>query len=143
MLNVEWRGRRALSSLNNEHSTFKHSILLVQPLRHVSAEVELSAAPAICPAHVRDRDEERCRKAIECADLACEECRLAAEAHRPDARLIRFVNDALFDLGEHGIGIGVVEQAEKLLLRKAVACAAVAADADAEDAWSAALALSL
>src|SRR6202011_3975818 len=44
---------------------------------------------------------------------------------------------------ENGIRIGVVEQAEELFLRESVAGAAVAADADAEDARAASLALGL
>src|ERR1041385_1183344 len=62
---------------------------LIQPLGCVPLQVEIHAAAAVRPAHVRDRHEERRRQPIELADLAREKRRVAAEAHRTDARLVR------------------------------------------------------
>src|SRR6202022_3229180 len=82
-------------------------------------------------------------QAIEFADLAGEKGRVAAEAHRPDARLIRFVDDALLEPGEERIFVRVVEQSEQLRFRVLVAGRAIATHADAEDSGAAALSLGL
>src|SRR5205814_10313015 len=66
-----------------------------------------------------------------------------AEAHRTDAGLVRFLDDALLERGELRVLVRVVEEAQELFLGAAVAAAAVAADADAEDAGTAALTLGL
>src|SRR2546430_8652593 len=115
----------------------------VQPLGCVPLQVEVHAAPAIRPAHVSDRHEKRRRQPIELADLARQERGVAAEAHRTDAGLVRFLDDALLERGELRVLVRVVEEAQELLLGAAVAAAAVAADADAEDAGAAALSLGL
>src|SRR5688572_19462671 len=91
----------------------------VQPVGHVAVEIEVRATAAIRPAHVRDRDEERRRQSIERADLAGEESRLSAEAHRADAGLIRFLDDAPFEIRKDRIGIRVVEHPQELFFRLA------------------------
>ena len=67
----------------------------------------------------------------------------AAEAHRADADAIGFLHDLGFELGQLRHGIRVVESAEQLAFGKVVAVRAIAADADAERAGRAALALRL
>src|SRR3954453_10821245 len=115
----------------------------IQPLRHAAMHIELRTPPPICPAHVRDRHEERCRQTIELADLAGQQRGLAAESHRADTGLIRLLDHARFQVGEDGIRIRVIEHAQELFLCETVAGAAVAADADAEDSGAAALTLRL
>src|SRR6266540_4724824 len=115
----------------------------VQPLGCVALQVEVHAAPAIRPAHVGDRDEERRRQAIERADLAGQQRGVAAEAHRADAGLVRLLHDALLERAELRVVVRVVEEPQELFLGAGVAAAAVAADADAEDAGAAALSLRL
>src|ERR1043166_2947486 len=92
----------------------------VQPLGCVALEIEVHAAPAVRPAHVRNRHEERRRQAIELADLARQQRRLAAEAHRPDARLVGLLHDALLERGELRIVVRVVEEPQELLLGEGV-----------------------
>src|SRR5437763_635347 len=115
----------------------------VQPFAHLAVRVEIRTAAAIRPAHVRDADEVRRRQPVLRADLARQQSRVAAESHRADAALIRFVDNARFERGELRVVIRVVELAQELLLREVVAGGAVAADADAEDSGAAALALGL
>src|ERR1043165_2787405 len=114
---------------------------LRQPPGWLPLQVEIHAAAAVRPAHVRDRHEERRRQPIELADLARQERRVAAEAHRTDARLVRFLDDALLERGELRVLVRVVEEAQELFFREAISAAAVTADADAEDAGAAALSL--
>ena len=104
---------------------------------------ERRALAAIGPAHVADADEEGGGKAIGGADLYAEQGGLSAEAHRPDAEFVGSVEDVALEFGEFLGGVGIVERAEKLLLGEFVACGAVTADADAEDAGAAAFALRL
>jgi hypothetical protein len=130
-----------LTAPDIEPTTDNGQPVSVQPLLHVALQVERCSATPERPAHVCDRDEERRRQAIELADLAREQRGLAAEPHRSDARLIRFLDDARFERSQLGIGIRIVHRAQELFLRFAVSRAAIAADADAEDAGTAALAL--
>src|SRR3954469_13352267 len=67
----------------------------VQPLSGAARSIEMSTASAIRPAHVCDRDKERCWKAILFADLARKQRRLAAESHLADAGLVCFVSHAI------------------------------------------------
>src|SRR4051794_11468166 len=135
-----WRVRIVASSIGVVSFTRAISI---QPLRHAAVHIELRAPAAIRPAHVCDRDEERCWQAIELADFAGQQRGLAAESHRSDAGLIRLLHHARFQVGEDGIRIRVIEHAQELFLREGVPGAAVAADADAEDSRTAALTLRL
>src|SRR3954449_7803686 len=122
-----WRVRIVASSIGVVSFTRAISI---QPLRDAAMHIELRTPPPIRPAHVRNRHEERRRQSIELADLAGQQRGLAAESHRADAGLIRFLDHALFDLGENGIGIDVVEYPEQLFFGEPIAGAAVAADAN-------------
>ena len=95
------------------------------------------------PAHVADADKEGCGQAVRRADLHPQQRRLAAEAHGPDAQFVRRLEDVLFQVVQHGIRVAVFDRAEELLLAEFVARGAVTADAHAEDARAAALALRL
>src|SRR5262249_21953250 len=121
----------------------RHPFSSIKPFRRPTVFAYVHAPPPECPAHVGDGDEERRGEAIDLADLAAEERGLPAEAHRTDAGLIGFLQEASLERGELGIGIGVLHGAEELLFRVGVAGGAVAADANAENAGAAALSLGL
>lgn len=95
------------------------------------------------PAHVADADEVAGRQAVEHADLAAEEGRLAAETHRADAEAVGRFHDVFFQTREGWHAVPVVEMTEELLLGVQIAGRAVAADANPEDAGAAAFALRL
>src|SRR4051794_25187756 len=57
--------------------------------------VQRHPSPPKRPTHIRDRDEERRRQAIELANLAGEQGGLAAESHGADAGLIGLLDHAL------------------------------------------------
>src|SRR5205085_4047057 len=88
----------------------------VQPFAHLAVGVEIRAAAAIGPAHVRDAYEVRRRQPVLRADLAREQRRVAAESHRADAALIRFLDDPRFERGELRVVVDVIELAQELLL---------------------------
>jgi len=66
-----------------------------------------------------------------------------AEAHRANAKLVRFFHDFRFEFRERRVGIHVVERSKQLFLRQLVAMGTVAANADANGARRAALPLRL
>jgi len=68
---------------------------------------------------------------------------LAAEAHRADVEVVDRRHDRGFDLREPRIRIHVVQRSEQLFFCVRVARRAIAADADADRARGAALALRL
>ena len=105
--------------------------------------VEHHAQAAERPAIVGDGDEKARGQAIGGGDLTADERRFSAKAHRAHADLVGFLHDFGFELGERGIGVRVVERTEELLLGDRVAVRAVAADAHADGARRAALALRL
>ena len=115
----------------------RYSQLLDRARRASSTHAEAAERPAV----VGDRHEEARRQAVERADLAADERHLAAEAHRADVERVDRAHDRRFELGQPRIRIHVVERAEQLLLRVQVAGRAIAADADADGARAAALAL--
>src|SRR5438270_13854914 len=141
MSNVECRMKTVFlhSTFFIRHSTFKSSS--IKPVSYIPARVDVRSPPPVRPAHVRDTDEVRRREAVLRADLAGEERGVAAESHRSDAALVRLADDAFLEVAQQRIGVRVVELAEELFLRVRIAGSAVAADADAEDAGAAALAL--
>ena len=95
------------------------------------------------PAHVADTHEIRRRHPVGRADFNAEQRRFSTKPHRADAQLIGCFKDVLLKFVQFGIGIGIVEFAEKLALRKLVAGRPVATDAHSEYAWAAAPALRL
>src|SRR4029078_12584734 len=68
---------------------------------------------------------------------------MSAEPHRADAGLIGLLDDALLEVREDRIVIGVIEHPQQLLFRESVAGAAISSDAATEDAGAAALPLCL
>ena len=118
--------------------------IAIQPVGDCAGRrVEAHAQPAKRPAFVRHRNEEARRQTIRRHDLAADEGRFPAEAHRADAQLVGLFHDFRFELRERRVGIHVVERAEQLSLCQIVAVRAVAADADADGARRAALPLRL
>ncbi len=109
----------------------------------LAAFAEHAAVAPEGPAHVGHRHEERGRQAVAVGDLDAQQGGRAAEAHGPDAQAVALGHDLLLELGQARIAVAVVQLAEELLLRSHVARAAVAADAHAQDARPAALALGL
>ncbi len=119
-------------------------IVAVLPLRDRAGRgVDDDAQAPERPAVVRDRHEETGGQAVQRADLAADERRLALEAHRADAERVDGAHDVRFELGQHGLGVHVVERPEQLRLGVRVSRRAVAADADADGAGAASLALGL
>ena len=116
--------------------------IAIEPARdRAGRRIEHHAEAAERPAVVRDRDEEARRQPVERADLAADERHLAAEAHRADLEVVHRRHDRRFELRQPRIRIDIVERAEQLLLGVRVAGRAIAADADADGARAAALAL--
>ena len=93
------------------------------------------------PAHVADAHVKGRGQAVELANFAAQKGCFATESHGADAGLIRFFDDAIFQLGEQLIGVAVIEGAQQLMLTFGVTRSAIAADAHAEDTWPTALAL--
>src|ERR1051325_124138 len=135
--------RQSFGGVEDLRVIFTWLIRSIQPVRNLSLQIEVRAAAAERPAHVGDGDEEGSRKAIELADLAAEKGRFSAEAHRSDSRLIRLLDDARFEPRELLIIVDVVHRPQQLFFRERVTGAAVAADANAENAGAAALSLRL
>ena len=116
---------------------------LVQPFDHVALGVEDDAAPAIGPAHVCHRHEERRGQPIARSDLAGADRQLAAKAHGADVEPVGLVEDACFEGSQLRHRVDVVQFAEQLSLGGLVAGGPIAADAHAEEAGPATLALRL
>ena len=116
--------------------------IAVQPLPDGAARrVDDNAQAPERPAVVGHRHEEARREPVDRPDLAPDERHVAAKAHRPDAELVHRAHDRGFELGKLRIRVHIVERAEQLLLGERVAAGPVAADAHADGARRAALAL--
>ncbi len=92
---------------------------------------------------LRWRRVRRRRQAVDGANLAAEQRRAAAEAHRADAELVGGADDLFLQRGQFRVFVAVIEQPQELFFRVGVTGGAVAAYADAEHAGTAALALGL
>jgi len=76
-------------------------------------------------------------------DEGVEDRRVPAESHGADTEFVAFPEQPLFELGQFGDGVGVLERSQQLALRVFEGRHAVAADAHPENARCAALALGL
>src|SRR4030095_903205 len=105
--------------------------------------VERDAQTPERPAVVSHRDEEAGGQAIEYADLAADQRRVSAEAHRADAERVGRLHDVIFEFRQLRMRVGVVERAEKLFFRVLVTGRAGGGDTDADGSRAAPLPLSL
>src|ERR1035437_7838255 len=125
------------------HDSITPFHLSVKPFLDLAVRVERHALAAIRPAHVADADKIGCGQAIEHADFGAQQGGLAAKTHWSNTELIRRLDDVALQLVALGVWVAIIESAQELLLRILIAGGSVAADADAENAWPAALALGL
>ncbi len=112
-------------------------------LDRAGRRVEHDAKTTEGPAVVGDGDEEARGQPVQRAHLAPDQRHLAAEPHRPNLECVHRRHDRGFELGQPRIRIHIVERSKQLFLRVRVAGRAVAADADADRAGTAALPLRL
>ena len=99
-----------------------------------------------CAQHMYDTDTKydagkRCMPVI--LDFHAQQRRLAAKTHRADAHLIGFVGEAVFQLGQFGIGVGVFHLAEEHFLRSIVRRTTITPDGYTQHAGRTALSLRL
>ena len=145
----QWRGQIHFASGERKSGAARHALdgprrIAVQPFGDGAARcVESHAQAAESPAFIRDGNEKARGQTVRRGDLATDQRSLAAEAHRADAQLVRLFHDFGFELCERGIGIHIVQRAEKLRLRQVVAMRAIAADAYAHRSGRTTLSLRL
>ena len=125
-----------------EHRNNRMRRIAVEPLRDRAVRgAEHDAETTEGPAVVGDGHKKARRQSIERADLAANQGHLAAKSHRTDVERIHRRHDRRLELTQPRIGIHVVQRAKELLLGMPVARRAIAADAHANRAGTAALAL--
>ena len=130
--------------LRRQHRHRRHVAVAIQPRRNrAGLRVESDTKTTKGPAVVGNRHEEAGGQAVERRDLAADQRRAAAKPHRTDGELVGGRHDRCFELRQSAVGIDVVERAKELFLRVQIPRRTVAADADANGARAAALALRL
>lgn len=102
---------------------------------------DTKAAASGGPAHVGEGDEVGGGEAWQGGGFDTEEGSVAAKTHGADAEAVGVGEEVAFEVGEAGVGGGVGEGTEELAFGVEVAVGAVAANAEAEDAGGATLAL--
>ena len=95
------------------------------------------------PAHVADAHKIRRRHTVGRADFHTQQRRVAAKPHRANAEFISSCVNVVFQLGQFGVIVFIIEIAQELCFRKLIARGSITADAHAEDARPTAFALSL
>ena len=117
---------------------------LVEPAGDaVCLRVEQNAAPTVRPAGVADRNKERGGEPVSGRHLDPENRRVAAEAHRPDAKTVCDSGALLLQSGKRFVWVCIADNAQKLLFRDFQSGCPVASDTDTDIAGRAAFALRL
>jgi hypothetical protein len=143
------RGQHHFAPRQREARAARHALhgprgIAIQPFGdRARRRVEAHTQPAKRPAFIRHGNEETGGQAVHRANLATDQRRFSAEAHRADAELVRLFHDLGFQFREHRVGIYIVERSKQLSLGQIVAVRAVAADAHADGARRASLPLRL
>src|ERR1700758_621264 len=117
--------------------------VLVEPMLDGAFGGEGKSLAAIGPAHVADADKIGSWQAVQHPNLCAEERGFSAKAHWANAQLVRGLDDIVFKFIELGVRVMVIELAQELLFGEFITRGSIAADANAENAWSTAFALSL
>src|SRR5262249_54693337 len=91
-----------------------------------------------CHAHEIGR-----RQSIAGPNLAGADSKVATESHRANVEPIGILQNAIFQRGQIGNAVGVVQVAQELLLGMFVAGGSVTANAHTQESWTTTLALSL
>ena len=126
------------------HRDGRHRRIAIEPfLDCARLRIDHDAQAPEGPAVVRHRHEEAGGQAVERAHLAADERDAPAEAHGAHAEPVHRLHDLGLERRQSRVGVHIVQRAEQLLLGLGVAAGAIAADAHADGARGAALALRL
>src|SRR5215471_5874919 len=93
---------------------------LIEPFHNLAIDVHDDTTPSICPAHIRDRNEEGGRKAVQLSYLATPDSEFPGETHGTDIECIGLLHDPRLELRQHRIGIRIVYIPKKLPLCKII-----------------------